>query len=374
MEDLTRNETREPLTFESDRGASRSKWVAAALLLAIIGWMGSGYVIPAEEEPEEEVAKEGLPPINVAVISSQAKPVMQFFRAEGQAQPDRETMLQSETTGEIAEVLVEKGASVEAGQVIARFIVAQRDDDLARAREEFARAKREFDNAETLLRRGASTADRVSEARAVLAAAQAQLSAAQEAIAETEIRAPFAGRLENLSVDEGEYVQSGTQVAHIVDTTPLAVSVRVPQQSLRKLKVGQKAEVRFITGEQKQGIITFLASSADPDTRTFLCEIEVDNPDGSIPAGVSAEVFVPTGETIAHFLSPAILSLNTDGTLGIKTVTEASEVKFNEIEIVRAQPDGIWVSGLPEQAEIITVGQGFVNDGEEVSTTNEAGK
>ena len=367
MDDLAHNAGRTALTFDHDTGASRSKWIAAALVIAIVAWMGSGFIFPSEDGEEAADDAGGVAAVSVAVVSSTAKPVMQFFRAEGQALPDRETMLLSETTGEIGEVLVKKGENVTPGQVIARFATAQRSADLTRADEELARAQREFDNAQTLLLRGASTADRVSQARAVLAAAQAQLSAAQEAIAETELRAPFAGRLENLTIDEGEYVQSGTQVARIVDNSPLTVSVQVPQQSLRRLKVGQKAQVQFITGEVHEGDVTFLATSADADTRTFLAEIAVDNPDGTIPAGVSAELRIPTGETVAHFLSPAILSLNTDGTLGIKTVTDDNMVVFNEIEIVLAQPDGIWVSGLPETAQIITVGQGFVNDGELVN-------
>jgi len=235
------------------------------------------------------------------------------------------------------------------------------------AREELARAQREFDNAETLLARGASTADRVSQARATLAAAQAQVSAAQEAITDTQLLAPFAGRLEELTIDVGEYVQSGVEVARIVDNSPLTVSVQVPQQSLKRLELGQIAQVQFITGEVHQGAVSFLATSADSETRTFLAEVTVENPDGTIPAGVSAEIRVPTGEAVAHFLSPAILSLNTDGALGVKTVDETNTVIFSEIEIVLAQPDGIWVGGLPSEARIITVGQGFVNDGEVVN-------
>ncbi|MEL6680880.1 MAG: efflux RND transporter periplasmic adaptor subunit, partial [Pseudomonadota bacterium] len=117
---------------------------------------------------------------------------------------------------------------------------------------------------------------------------------------------------------------------------------------------------------ERTGTVAFLGTSADADTRTFLTEITVENADGVIPAGVSAEIRVPTGEVEAHFLSPAILSLDTDGTLGVKTVDGQDRVVFNRVEIVRAQTDGIWVSGLPESARIITIGQGFVNDGEVV--------
>jgi len=281
MDDLSQSIARTPLVFDNDTGATRSKWIATALVIALVVWMGSGFIIPSESS-DDTAEEDGAPvAVTVSVAPSVAEPVMQFFRAEGQTLPDRETRLQSETTGEIAEVLVEKGENVEAGQVIARFVTAQRAADLNGAREELARAQREFDNAETLL-----------------------------------------------TIDVGEYVQSGVEVARIVDNSPLTVSVQVPQQSLKRLELGQIAQVQFITGEVHQGAVSFLATSADSETRTFLAEVTVENPDGTIPAGV---------------------------------------VIFSEIEIVLAQPDGIWVGGLPSEARIITVGQGFVNDGEVVN-------
>ena len=158
----------------------------------------------------------------------------------------------------------------------------------------------------------------------------------------------------------------------MVDNTPLTIRVQIPQQSLKDIAVGQAADVSFITGIDAKGTVKFLSSSASAETRTFTAEIEVENADGSIPAGISARVRIPTGDTQAHFVSPAILSLNTDGTLGVKTVDEEDKVVFNRIAIVRAQTDGIWIAGLPEKAEIITIGQGFVNHGETVNPQPES--
>lgn len=92
------------------------------------------------------------------------------------------------------------------------------------------------------------------------------------------------------------------------------------------------------------------------------------NQDSAIPAGISAEVIIPTGKVTAHFLSPSIVSLNTDGVPGVKTVDSENVVVFHPIdEVVKAQIDGIWVIGLPDTVDIITVGQGFVNIGETVT-------
>lgn len=365
MKDTRRDAGAEPLHFSSDSGSSRSFWVALVLTLVLVGWMGSGFVFPAQTE--EVVADRGAPqPVAVSVVTSAAAPVTQFFSAEGQALPDRDTAIRAEASGQIAEVLVRKGQDVAAGAAIARFETTERGADLERARAELDRAQREFDNAEALRTRGVATADRVAQAEASLAAARAALAAAEAALENTVIIAPFAGRIETLTIDEGEFIQAGSDVGRIVDNTPLTIAIQVPQQSLRQLQNGQPARVRFITGEERTGEVSFVGTSAASETRTFLAEIDVPNADGAIPAGISAEIRIPVREVQAHFLSPSIVSLNPDGAIGVKTVDEDDTVRFFPIEIVRAQIDGIWVTGLPETAQVIVVGQGYVNDGEEV--------
>ncbi|RBI86149.1 efflux RND transporter periplasmic adaptor subunit [Rhodosalinus halophilus] len=363
----------ERLRFEGDRGAGRSKWIALAVALALAAWMGSGYVFPADDDAQAAATGEGGPaPVQVAVRESAAEPVTQVFVAEGEAEPERDTRVLAEATGSVTEVAVSKGAVVEAGQVLGRISSERARAEVNRAQEEYDRALREFENAQTLLDRGVATVDRLAQARAALAAAESQLTAAEEALEDTTIRAPFAGRVESLEIDEGEFVTSGTPVARVVDLTPLTVTVRVPQQELRGIEEGQRAEVSFITGETRAGTVSFVGAAADPETRTFAAEVEVANDDRAIPAGISAQVRIPRGEVEAHFLSPAILSLDPAGRLGIKTVTAENTVEFHPVEIVRAGTEGIWVTGLPDQARIITVGQGFVSAGEAVAPRPEA--
>ncbi|QJF53027.1 efflux RND transporter periplasmic adaptor subunit [Roseobacter ponti] len=363
------NNDTEELTFQDDKGASRSTWIAGALVLVIVGWMGSGYILPSENPEPPQSADEGMAPVAVTVENSTAEPVTLYFRAEGQAQPDRDTAIRAESSGDVAEIMVAKGEDVAQGAVIARLTSTRADADFARARQELASAQREFDNAMELLDRGVSTADRVSDARADLAAAEASVTAAEETIKALMVVAPFAGRIERLTLDPGEFVQVGAEVGRIVDNTPLTVAIQVPQQALRRIAGGQTASISFITGEEREGTVGFVGTSANAETRTFLAEIEVPNKDGAIPAGISAEIRIPTGEALAHFIQPSTVSLNPDGRLGVKTVTDNDQVAFSPIQVVRAEIDGIWVTGLPETARIITVGQGFVNAGETVRSS-----
>lgn len=353
------------LAFETDPGASRSIWIAAAILVALVVWMGSGFILPTEPEAEPPAASQPQPP-SVVVRVSTAELVTLTFTAEGQAQPDRDTTVRAEASGNVVELLARKGDSVETGEVIARLSARRAEADLARAEEELARARRDFDNAQSLLDRGVGTVDRLSQARAALAGAQAQMTGAEQALDDLNIVAPFAGRIETLTLDDGEFIAAGEEVGRIVDNHPLTVAIQVPQQALNRIRNGQTATVRFITGETREGTVNFVGTAASTATRTFLAEIEVPNHDGTIPAGVSAEIEIPTGEARAHFIEPSIVSLNPDGQLGVKTV-EDGIVKFHPIKVVKAELQGVWASGLPDSARIITIGQGFVRQGEKVN-------
>jgi multidrug efflux system membrane fusion protein len=354
------------LRFDDDRGSSRSIWIASLLTLALVGWMGSGFIIPSEEAEQDATAASEPLPVAVAVERSSAQPVTLYFNAEGQALPDRDTMIRAEASGDIAELMVSMGDFVAEGEPLARIGSERVEAELARAQQEVTRTQRDLENAETLLERGVATQDRVQTARSAFAQAEAQLSAAEEARENLLIVAPFDGRIEALGIDAGEFVQAGAEVGRIVDNAPLTVSFQVPQQALSRLESGQPAQVSFITGETREATVSFVGTSAAQSTRTFLAEVTLPNADGAIAAGISAEVTIPTAQIDAHFLSPSIVSLSPEGQLGIKTVDADDIVRFYPIEIVRSEIDGIWVTGLPEQIDVITVGQGYVSDGETV--------
>ena len=65
-------------------------------------------------------------------------------------------------------------------------------------------------------------------------------------------------------------------------------------------------------------------------------------------------------------MSPALLSLSSDGSLGVNTVDEFGRVQFYPVEIVQSGNDGTWVSGLPKTVQLIVVGQGYVSQGQQV--------
>jgi hypothetical protein len=134
------------------------------------------------------------------------------------------------------------------------------------------------------------------------------------------------------------------------------------------VSINQKVNLELVTGQKISGQLTFVSKSASPDTRTFKVESQIENLNGLIKDGLTANMTIEIDKVKAHKISPSILLLNDEGKLGIRIVTENNLTKFVEIIILEDSEEGLWITGIPEKVEIIIQGQGFVEDGQEVIT------
>jgi multidrug efflux system membrane fusion protein len=119
-------------------------------------------------------------------------------------------------------------------------------------------------------------------------------------------------------------------------------------------------------GLELTGSITFVARTPDPQTRSYKVEARVVQPGQAGRAGLAATLSVPVREVWAHLVSPASLSLDAEGQLGLKIVNGASLATFRPVEVVAEGPEGVWVGGLAQSATVITVGHEDVTDGQAV--------
>ena len=181
------------------------------------------------------------------------------------------------------------------------------------------------------------------------------------------VKAPFDGYLETFSVKEGDYLNTGAVCATIIDPDPMRLIGEVSEKEINFVKVGAKAVAELISGKEVEGVVSFVSTSANKGTRTFRVEIDVKNSDRSIRDGVSAQIAIEGDTILAHKISPSILMLGESGEIGIRTVNEDDQVEFKKIEILEDSMEGIWITGLPKNTRIITVGQEYVFQGQTVN-------
>jgi len=365
----------------SEKLSNNRSWLISFGIAVAIGlWLLSGMLgTPGEDKDAPggaDSSAAGSPPSDsrnsVRVRTQSAEEIQRTIAVNGETAPARIVRLAAETDGRVVYIGAERGSNVDTGEVIVRLDQRDRQARLRQAEAMVTQREVEFDAREKLKSSSYVSEAQLKEAAAALEAARAELTRARLDLEFMTVRAPFDGALQARAVEVGDFVSIGDPIATFVDNRKIIVSADLSEFDARYVSVGQPAAATLATGETVRGRIRYVAPVADESTRTFNVELEVDNEDGDLRAGGTAELFIPAEKVLAHRISPALLTLDDAGNVGVKIVDEDGQVDFIVADIARATSDGVWVAGLPETATIITVGQGFVPEGAVVNAVPES--
>ena len=357
---------------------ARRPWILSIIILLAIGlWLLSGYY-PAPEpvSPTDSNASQSsreAPLAKVIVSSFKSEPTHRSISLYGRTAPDREATLGAQVSGTVEKQLVQKGQRVTTGQALIQLDKADRELQLKRAEALLRVREKEHKAAKSLRERGLQGEVALSKAEAELIEAKAEVRNLELALGYTQITAPFDGIVEKLHVEKGDYLGVGDPVATVVDLDPLVINADVSERHIQQIHTGQEAKISLVNGYGTNGKLRYQASVASSKTNTFAIEIEIPNPDMAITAGISADVELALDTQTAIKVAPSMLALDESGNLGIKTIVGENQVAFVPISIVKVEPDSIWLGGVGEQVDVITVGQGFVRDGDSVIAVRQAG-
>lgn len=356
---------------------NRSLLLAGIFAVGAVAWIASGSLGGGDSQPdlrnspaplESEVA---VP--EVRVRASNADEHLRELVVFGQSEAVRNVQLKAEIAGPIAELPAEKGAMLAEGAAIARIAEQERPAELAKAKALLAQRRIEVEAARKLSEKGYRAQTSLAAAEAELQAAEAAVRLARVNLDKLVVTAPFAGVLDERSVELGDFVDRGDPVGRLVDLDPLLVVAYVSESDVESIAVGDRGTARLAgRPEPVEGRVRFVAASAETATRTFRVELEVDNPDGRLPVGATAELRLPVDRVPAHYVSPAVLTLDTGGRVGVNTVDAEDRVVFRPVEVLAQDDGGVWLAGLPERIRLISVGQEYVVDGQQVRPVAEA--
>lgn len=336
--------------------------ISLGLLLLMIVWMAIGY----QSEPEiADKPLQGAAVVTVETRLSTAQQVTSSIKAYGDLLPLRETKVLAETYGKVESLLKLEGDRVEQGQLLLKLSIEDRAVKLKRAKAKTLQAKNRYFATKNLKSKGFSAQQQIDELLASYEAAKAEEAIVQQEIEQLSVRAPFSGIVSEQLVEVGDYIFKGDPLLEIIDTQSMVARVAVAQTAYPALKVGNPAQVLLATGETLAGKIRFIAPKADENTKTFKVEILLQQTE-NLPSGISVTANIPKAQEQAHFISAALLTLNEHGVMGVKTVDADQRVQFYPVQLVKAAKDGIYVSGLPAQVQLIVTGQGFVQAGQKV--------
>jgi multidrug efflux system membrane fusion protein len=303
--------------------------------------------------------------------SVQAKLVPQTLRTydvvvRGRTQATRSVVIRSETAGTVAEAPVLQGGFVKKGQVLCRLAVDARQAALDQARAAQKSAQLAVQQNEELAKKGFRAPTQVLQAQATLDASTAAVRQGEIALAQVNLKAPFAGVFDHRDAEVGTYLGPGQPCGTMIEIDPLLIVGDVPETQAAKMKVGATATARLVSGQVLTGHIRYVSHEADPQTRTYHLEVTVPNPRADIRSGLSAELHIGAGSGPAHLVPVSSMVLDSAGRQGVRYVQGDDRVAFAPVTIVEEARDGVWVTGLSGAVKLITVGQSYVADGQKV--------
>jgi membrane fusion protein (multidrug efflux system) len=341
-------------------------WVVPLVILIII------VLIPKRNRdvpPAESL------PVNVTVMTVTAEPeVVDTFDLPAVIEPNRIVRISAEVAGSIEDIPLKKGSLVYAGDLLIRLNEDLLLPEFEGAEAQFKRDKIEYERVANLVKEHVSPPRDLDNAIGQLAISKSRLAEVRARLERTRILAPSAGLLNDLPVEEGEYVQVGALLAELVDVNTVKAVAEIPEHDISHFAVGQNAAVFVNTkGQEKSltGTITFISKLADQRTRSTRMEITLDNKDGLFLSGQIVRVRLTRQVFRDAIFIPllAVIPMEASKTVYVINSSQAQrlEVKLGVIKGDRVQV----TSGLAPGDRLIIAGHRFVSPGQNVNVAGE---
>ncbi len=326
-------------------------------------------------------------PVAVKTVAAVKTTLPMDVPATGWVVPIDSTTIAAQEAGLITQIAVKDGATVKAGDLIAkldpRTAQAAVDKDKANITKDqanLAQAETALTRANSLLTSSAGTQATADEARATrdgaiatLSADQAQLASDQVLLGNTDIRAPYDGRLGDVQLSLGAYVSAGTPIVTISKYDPAYIKFTLQENNLRELQEQLAAGPVHVTtvprsaqGKPRTGTITFYDNTVDQASGTIAVKATFENANGALWPGRSANVMVHFADNEQLIVVPTVaVSPGPDGYIAF--VVKDNKVKITPVTIARANGGRTAVAtGLSVGDHVVVEGQSQLNNGTEV--------
>ena len=347
--------------------------VAVALIVGGAAWIGSGVLGRDASQKNAALDVQGAPKaaprFKVAVLPAEIQMHRRRVVLQGRTEADKRVMAVARASGVVVELRVRRGSVVKVGDVVAVLSDEAREAQVAQAKARLEQRKGEAVARLKLIETGAYPAINKGQLQAEVRAAEAGLAQAEAEQKKGEVTAPVSGIVNDVPVEVGSALQvfmSGANVAEIIALDPMLAVVEIAERQLAGVAVGGDAEVKLVTGARVKCKVRFVSRKASQNTRTYRVDVEVPNPDGKIPDGVTAEVDLLLAAVPAAKVPRSALVFSSSGQIGVRHVAEGGKVVFAPVTVVEDALNQLWLAGLPEGARVIVEGQDFVKEGEAV--------
>lgn len=328
------------------------RWAAVAMIMIVLALV-AGFLPRRGRQAELAAQTRSLAVATVSVVSPTPSKGGAGLTIPAEVKPWVEAPIYARASGYVKRWLVDLGAEVGAGQLLAELDTPEINQELARARAEFAQSEAALTLAKTTearyreLLKSASVSDQEAAEKqadlalkgATVAAAQAGVLRLEELLSFSRVTAPFAGTITARKIDVGQLVTAGGahELFRLSQIRTLRVFARLPQSMARGVAVGQLAQLTLNEqpGRTLTATLVRTAGVIDAESRTLLAEFSVDNAKREILAGSYAQIrFAPADLAPPLTLPANTLLFRAEGPR-VGVVSSGSKVELRSIHLGR---------------------------------------
>ncbi len=290
----------------------------------------------------------------------------------GVVNEQREVTLSFKVAGPVNQLLVDDGDYVEKGQVIARIDKRDYKVNLDVATAQYNQAKSEYERYQELYNRKKLPANTLDKVKAGYLMAKSQYENAQNALADTDLKAPFSGYIHQKLIENFETVSAGRPIVSLIDVSTLDITISVPEGMVNEMEKVQKiaCDIKNANQDNIPGTIKTVSKKSGPD-RLFEVKINITPEDRStVKPGMVALVNVQyTEKGDAHTQIPVeavfgqgnesyVWVVNTDSNTVSKQLVNIGELKGSGmIEVI---------SGIQAGSKVVTAGVHSLENNQQV--------
>ncbi len=301
-------------------------------------------------------------PVEVARVARRS--ISSFIETNGTLEADNEVDLVASVSAPIVELLVEEGAAVRKGQVLARLDREELQAQLEIARVAVNDATLVYERAKKLYQGLLVSEEEYQQARSSFEAANAQLEANRVQLSFSTITAPFDGLIVARYVDYAQQVSVNTPLFRISDFDPLLCPIQVPERELRQLHLQQPAHLTVEAWPDRrfEAQVLLISPVVAAATGTIKVTLKVRS-EGKLRPGMFARVFLETATRDDALVIPKS-ALSLESVSDTVYVADAGVASRREVTLGFREGDFVEaLSGVALDEAVIVVGQDGLSDG-----------
>lgn len=340
------------------------KWMAVMLLIAFV-LFGSviGFNMFKQKKIAEFMANRPEPEFPVTATVTKAQDWIPTIEAIGFIEPNQGVTLSSELAGTIDAISFESGVQVKADQLLLSLDSSVEKANLQSSQARLPAARAKFERYQNLYQKNSISRDQLDDAEASYRSLEADIESLKGTIARREVRAPFSGVVGLRNVFLGQYLEPGTEIVRLEDTSVMRLRFTVPQTDISKISLGQtiKINVDAYPNTQFEGRITAIEPAVNYQSGLIQVQAAIPNNDGQLRSGMFARASIILPTVKEQIVIPQSAITFTLYGQNVYVIHEADGVKRAKQVVVKAGErrgnDVHVLSGIKAGDEIVLSGQ-----------------